>query len=1252
MILHKGMMTRQINIKTILGLLLLIFPHSSCVKIDGINYSKNVSSLTTEIKRDRDPWAFRINLDERPRNLVLALNQDLWVTYDTENSGLHRAWTGGVNFNGIVFNNAHGVQPNSIGMPYIEDALEKSPWIIKADGFVRTVKAEYEGYLIKNNTIIIRYIIPINDAHDAIVEERPEFIRNSDGKPGLHREFEVYDLPKGFELSYSVRINHLASPEDFHTNGRLTIDKMKTNSSEWGSSFNLNGNLFLKRNGKTSLQTFFPIELYKLNKNMLEDGDAPIAASPINDLEMSGKDLIGSLGCVACHYIDKAMLGPSYNDVAKKYDNSDESKSYLIKKILTGSKGVWGERLMPPHPHINEETASEIVNFILGLDLLPEGEYLPGVAIDFFEIGTKLERQPKLLPGQDPNVSQVFPDILFQTGNPDIGWEDQVTEDFLHFERNFVMKVSAYLQIEEEGDYEFRFIADKGGTLKIDEEKIAFVNNIPYTPWQGGDLSRFDRFASYLGKEPEVGKLTGEKFLTKGFHKIDIDYYQNLLTMALILQWRKKGEKKFEFVPESVLFHEPRDIKPTSPGLKEIYKLEAPGHGGDLVSVHPSFDLMPARPTSFQPRVGGMDFLPNGDLAVATWDGEVFIVSNISSGDPSSMSFKQIAEGLCEPLGLAVANGDIYVMQRWELTKLVDQDGDGITDYYHAFSDDWSTRPDFHAWGFGLTYKDGYFYTNTGPALGPYNKKQAPDAGKTLKISIEDGSFKAIAHGYKAPNGIGVGFGGDIFTTDNEGSYVPASKLMHVDIDNPSEYPFFGNAYVLGKKADGLKIKPPVVWTPQNEIGNSPSEPGILHIGPYQNQMIMGDARHGGLKRVFIEEVNGLLQGALFRFTQGLEAGINRFVWGPDSSLYVGGVGGTNDFTWEGKRFGLEKLTYNGKPTFEMLAVRAKNNGMEIELTESLRIGDGAAPQDYLVQQWWYDIDTEGGIKQELENLPVKSVSISPNRRKIFLEIDGLKPDRVVYITFVNPVLSAENRQLWSSEVWYTLNNIPAYEGTVEPTNLVRVDNNLSEEELKDGWQLLFDGKSMSGWNGTNSKKEPDGWEVADGLLSGLASGNVILTESVYDNFELEFEWKLKKGADGGLFFRVPSTLSLTEILNFGPEMQIIDDQYHPDAAVSNSHVTGAVYDILPPRYVISKPIGEFNHSRIVVSGNNIEHWLNGIKILKYELNTDIWSQNFNNSLFRENSNFGKSQSGHIAIANQEGQLWLKNIRVRNFLGQ
>ena len=88
----------------ILGLFLIQTMNFSCIKVDGINYSNNIVDLPTEVTRDRTPWAFRINLDERPRNLVLALHRDLWVTYDTENSGLHRAWTGGVNFNGIIYN--------------------------------------------------------------------------------------------------------------------------------------------------------------------------------------------------------------------------------------------------------------------------------------------------------------------------------------------------------------------------------------------------------------------------------------------------------------------------------------------------------------------------------------------------------------------------------------------------------------------------------------------------------------------------------------------------------------------------------------------------------------------------------------------------------------------------------------------------------------------------------------------------------------------------------------------------------------------------------------------------------------------------------------------------------------------------------------------------------------------------------------------------------------------------------------------
>ena len=136
----------------IAGLLLIKAMNFSCVKVDGISNSKRPLSLLQEVKRDRTPWVFRLNLDERPRALVLALNRDLWATYDTESSGLHRAWTGGVNFNGIVFNNMHGVQPNSIGLPYIEDELKESPWLVSIEGKARRVEAEYDGYFLNDNS--------------------------------------------------------------------------------------------------------------------------------------------------------------------------------------------------------------------------------------------------------------------------------------------------------------------------------------------------------------------------------------------------------------------------------------------------------------------------------------------------------------------------------------------------------------------------------------------------------------------------------------------------------------------------------------------------------------------------------------------------------------------------------------------------------------------------------------------------------------------------------------------------------------------------------------------------------------------------------------------------------------------------------------------------------------------------------------------------------------------------------------------
>jgi cytochrome c len=190
--------------------------------------------------------------------------------------------------------------------------------------------------------------------------------------------------------------------------------------------------------------------------------------------------------------------------------------------------------------------------------------------------------------------------------------------------------------------------------------------------------------------------------------------------------------------------------------------------------------------------------------------------------------------------------------------------------------------------------------------------------------------------------------------------------------------------------------------------------------------MLHGDVTHGGINRDFLEKINGDYQGAVFRFTQGLEAGVNRLTWGPDGALYVGELGMVGGWSWKEKQYGLQRLKYNGKLTFEMLAVRAKPGGFEIEFTDSLSARQGIQQSDFLIQQWWYHPTADyGGPKMDLEKLKITEVTISNDRRRVFLKIPGLKREHVVYFRLPEYMQSAGGQSLWSSEAWYTLNNIP-----------------------------------------------------------------------------------------------------------------------------------------------------------------------------------------------------------------------------------
>jgi cytochrome c len=458
---------------------------------------------------------------------------------------------------------------------------------------------------------------------------------------------------------------------------------------------------------------------------------------------------------------------------------------------------------------------------------------------------------------------------------------------------------------------------------------------------------------------------------------------------------------------------------------KPIDKNAKPGFGAPLAGVHPSYDVQTIHDNNFRPRVGGIAFLPDGRMLVTTWDtvGGVYVLNNVATGDTGKIKVKRIAAGLAEPLGIEVVNGNIFVLQKQELTELIDNNGDEIIDEYRTICNSWGVTGDFHEFAFGLVYKDGYFYATLSMAMRLMaHEKQKPDRGRAIKIAM-DGTYEWLTYGLRTPNGIGLGPENEIFVTDNQGEWVPANKLIQI---KKNEYHGMRWGFL-----DSLHEPPavalPAIYLPEDEIANSPSEPVLVKDGPYKGQMLHGDVTYGGIQRDFLEKVGGEYQGCVFRFTQGLEAGINRMAWGPDGALYIGGVGMVGGWSWKEKQYGLQKLKYNGKPVFEMLAVHAQPMGFDIEMTEPIGDSIQISPDDLLIEQWWY-LPTEnyGGSKKDREKLKVSSVNISKDRKHINLTLPGMKEKRVVYIRLPENLRSAGGRALWSGETWYTLNKIPS----------------------------------------------------------------------------------------------------------------------------------------------------------------------------------------------------------------------------------
>lgn len=204
--------------------------------------------------------------------------------------------------------------------------------------------------------------------------------------------------------------------------------------------------------------------------------------------------------------------------------------------------------------------------------------------------------------------------------------------------------------------------------------------------------------------------------------------------------------------------------------------------------------------------------------------------------------------------------------------------------------------------------------------------------------------------------------------------------------------------------------------------------------------------------------------------------------------------------------------------------------------------------------------------------------------------------------------------------------------------------NTLSQAEQAAGWRLLFDGRSTAGWHRFKSDAAPTGWRAENGALVRVAPGGDIVTVEEFENFELTLEWNVAAGGNSGIFFRV--TDAGGGIYETGPEMQVLDDARHADGK-SRLTAAGSNFGLHPAPEGVVKPAGEWNRVRLVVNGLRVEHWLNGRKIVAYEIGSPDWKALVQASKFAQWPGYGRALRGRIALQDHGDRVAYRDIKIR-----
>ncbi|MDT0678328.1 3-keto-disaccharide hydrolase [Autumnicola musiva] len=219
--------------------------------------------------------------------------------------------------------------------------------------------------------------------------------------------------------------------------------------------------------------------------------------------------------------------------------------------------------------------------------------------------------------------------------------------------------------------------------------------------------------------------------------------------------------------------------------------------------------------------------------------------------------------------------------------------------------------------------------------------------------------------------------------------------------------------------------------------------------------------------------------------------------------------------------------------------------------------------------------------------------------------------------------------------------------------------NELSQKEREDGWELLFDGESTEGWRGYGKDSFPEGWTIEDGAMKveGTGAGEAggggdIIYDEEFKDFELSLEWKVSEGGNSGIFY-LAEEIEGERIFASAPEMQILDNERHPDARLgeNGNRQSGSLYDLIPAEPQNAKPVGEWNKVSIIVYRGTVVHVQNGENVVEYHLWTDEWEEMVQSSKFKKWKNFlnagGDDKKGYIGLQDHGDDVWFRNIKIK-----